>query len=378
MDQLRVFADFIFVFGEDADVDGVVGLDAGVGFFEGCGDGLLGNAAGGEDFEGEARLGCLADHLKHAVGIALKVDVAGHLGEVAVEERTPLVVGAGAVVDAAGVEVDVPALLFAELDDFRLMGADADHDAEVAHFSAPVALGGHVALLEGEVDLFAAALHGEGLVEFDELCGIVVGCDLHDEVHFAAFGDKAQPVVAGAGDVDEVEGVDAEAGGAVEDFNDALLGVPLADRGGEVVVVVDEAIERVDAEHEAADLGAAEFHFRDLAGGFPGGRRDLGGWRVRVSCLKFVVSHQTDGEGCAGLKELAACLRHGSPPQGWSVGKAPIVGRGSDRCCDLAHARNAKRVWRSALPILRGRSAARLTGYGGRGEHGEKVMVWHE
>jgi hypothetical protein len=68
----------------------------------------------------------------------------------------------------------------------------------------------------------------------------------------------------GRAHVDVVEGVDAESIGPVQHLADAILRVPLAHRRAEIVVVVGKSIERIDAENQAADLGVAELHLRNL------------------------------------------------------------------------------------------------------------------
>ena len=103
--EVGVFLDLIFVPGEDSHVDGVVGFDACVGLLEGVGE----RKRTGPDCENNSNQACALPHdFVHSVGIALEVDLAGHLGQVAIEQRSPLVIGAGAAEAAAGVRSPRP------------------------------------------------------------------------------------------------------------------------------------------------------------------------------------------------------------------------------------------------------------------------------
>src|ERR1035441_1454541 len=85
-----VFPDLVFELGKEANEDAVGGLDALVGGLEGLIHRPAFDASRRQDLEREARLFGLAEHLVHARGVALQVDVAGHLDDLAVQRLFPL------------------------------------------------------------------------------------------------------------------------------------------------------------------------------------------------------------------------------------------------------------------------------------------------
>src|SRR5437868_4605188 len=68
----------------------------------------------GQNLKREAWLRRLAHYAVHPRWIALHIDLPVHFHQFAVQDLLPFLVAASAVVDAAGVEVDVPTLLFDE------------------------------------------------------------------------------------------------------------------------------------------------------------------------------------------------------------------------------------------------------------------------
>src|SRR5271169_3073166 len=95
---------------EHSDVNAIRRLDAFEGRAEGLLDPAVWDSPRGQNLKSKARLWRLPHDFIHARRIALEIDVAGHFHHLAVEHPPPFVRRARAVVDAASVEVDVPAL----------------------------------------------------------------------------------------------------------------------------------------------------------------------------------------------------------------------------------------------------------------------------
>ena len=156
------------------------------------------------------------------------------------------------------------------------MRADSDDDAHVTYLLAPVANRVHGAVAKGDVGHFALAEHGQRLEGFCQRGRvIVITQDLHDEVHLAAFGDEADPILWQALKSNVIERVDAEARALMHHGAHPLRRVPIFHGAGEVVVVVGVSAEGVHTQNHAANLDIEELHFGDLHF-----RNRLGRWGV--------------------------------------------------------------------------------------------------
>ena len=96
-------------------------------------------------------------------------------------------------------------------------------------------------------------------------CAFIVACrHLNDQVHLAAFGLKPRQVLRSATHVHVVERVDPEAVRPVHHLADFILRVPVGHCLAVIAVVMGKSIERIHTQNQAADLNAAEVHFRYL------------------------------------------------------------------------------------------------------------------
>src|SRR5690242_14092845 len=117
MNDLGVLLHLIFIAREHADKDSVVRLEASESSPECSRHALLFNSSRSQNFECETRLSRLSHHSVHSRRIALQVDFARHLQDFTAQKFLPLLRGSRAVVYAAGVEVDIPALFFYQRND---------------------------------------------------------------------------------------------------------------------------------------------------------------------------------------------------------------------------------------------------------------------
>ena len=107
------------------------------------------------------------------------------------------------------------------------MAADADHNAQLAGLLTPLFDTVELAFQEGLVDHLALALQRQRLEALHEVHRVVAGRHLDDQMHVAAFGAEARPVLGSTGLVHVVVGVDPIARALVNHPDDAFLGVPL-------------------------------------------------------------------------------------------------------------------------------------------------------
>src|ERR1035437_6214384 len=257
VNDFGVLADLVLDSGKHAHVNPVDGLDAFESGAEGLLDAALGDASGGQNLESKAGFPGLPHYPIHARRIALHVDVAGHLHHLAVQCLLPLVHGAPPVIDAAGVEIDIPVLLLHLRDDLGDVCAHSDQDTQIAHLLAPLLDASHVAVLVGGIDHFALPLQPQRLEGLYQHFHVDPGGHLGNEVHLTALGPPPRPVLRPPIQVDVVEGIDTEAAGLVQHIADFILGVPFLHDRAEVVVVMGKAVEGVDAQDHAADFRAA-------------------------------------------------------------------------------------------------------------------------
>jgi hypothetical protein len=186
----------------------------------------------------------------------------GIFEHVAVEEMPQLIGRAGPVVNAPGVEIDVPSLLLHQRDHFRFVRTNPHHHARIAQLFTPFPDGIHFASLEGHVRLLTVVVNRhrlEGLVE-----GTEIAAALDDQMHATALGLKTLQVLKTTALREIVEGVDAETVALVENFTDPLRRVIVLHHPRQHVGVMALSIERIAADNQPADVPVEELHLRNL------------------------------------------------------------------------------------------------------------------